>query len=92
MLENEFLESTTNKNKNNISIMNSLSISTVLHGRAYTYTIEKELGHGSYGITYLANTIIKVQGPWGMLETEMKVVIKDFFMRDLNGRNSAMGI
>lgn len=34
--------------------MNSLSIGTVLHSGANTYTIEKELGQGSFGITYLA--------------------------------------
>lgn len=72
--------------------MNSLSIGTVLHGGTNTYTIEKELGQGTFGITYLANTTIKLQGPLGMLETELKVVIKKFFMKDLNGRNSAMGI
>ena len=70
--------------------MNSLSIGTVLHGGANTYTIEKVLGQGSFGITYLANTTIKVQGPLGMLETEMKVAIKEFFMKDLNGRNGTM--
>ena len=70
--------------------MNSLSIGTILHGGANTYTIEKVLGQGSFGITYLANTTIKVQGPLGMLETEMKVAIKEFFMKDLNGRNGTM--
>ena len=70
--------------------MNSLSIGTVLHGDANTYTIEKVLEQGSFGITYLANTTIKVQGPLGMLETEMKVAIKEFFMKDLNGRNGTM--
>ena len=66
--------------------MNTLQQGTVLHGSANTYTIEKELGQGSFGITYLANTKVKVQGPLGMLETEMKVAIKEFFMKDLNGR------
>ena len=51
--------------------MNTLQQGTVLHGSANTYTIEKELGQGSFGITYIASTSLKVQGLLGMLETDL---------------------
>ena len=50
------------------------------------YRIEKVLGQGSFGITYLATTKIKVGGNLGKMDTIANVAIKEFFMRDLNGR------
>ena len=50
------------------------------------YKIEKVLGQGSFGITYLATTKIKVGGNLGKMDTIANVAIKEFFMRDLNGR------
>ena len=64
----------------------TLSLGTFLQGNSYTYTIQKVLGQGSFGITYLATTCVKVFGALGELETTMQVAIKEFFMRDINGR------
>lgn len=68
---------------------NNLQNGAVLHGTTYTYTIQKALGQGSFGITYLATTQIEMQGPLGTLSTTMKVAIKEFFMRDINGREGS---
>ena len=53
---------------------------------AHTYEIEQVLGQGSFGITYLASTRIKVDGALGALEVKTTVAIKEFFMRDINER------
>ncbi len=66
--------------------MNSLKVGTVLHGKSREYKIEKVLGQGSFGITYLATTKVQVQESLGSLQAEMKVAVKEFFMKDLNGR------
>ena len=60
---------------------------TTLKGSQYIYKIEKVLGQGTFGITYLATTYIKVDGALGSLQTKIQVAIKEFFMRDINGRN-----
>lgn len=65
---------------------NSLKQNTILYGKSHTYTIEKILGQGSFGITYLAMTQVKVSGALGELETTIQVAIKEFFMKDINGR------
>ena len=65
---------------------NTLLPGTLLQGKSYTYTIRKVLGQGTFGITYLATTKVKVAGALGSLETTMQVAIKEFFMRDINGR------
>ena len=65
---------------------NTLLPGTLLQGKSYTYTIQKVLGQGTFGITYLATTKVKVAGALGALETTMQVAIKEFFMRDINGR------
>lgn len=44
------------------------------------------MGQGSFGITYLAMTQVKVSGALGELETTIQVAIKEFFMKDINGR------
>ena len=56
---------------------------TLLQGGKYK--IEKKLGQGSFGITYLA--IIQIIGVFGATQTETKVAVKEFFMKDINGRN-----
>lgn len=71
--------------KNNI--VKALQTGTQLRSDAYTYSIERVLGSGSYGITYLATTHLKVKGPMGELDTEMKVAIKEFYMSDFNTRD-----
>lgn len=67
--------------------MITLSINSILRSNGRQYRIEKILGQGSFGITYLASTTIKVEGPLGNIETPIKVAIKEFFMRDINGRD-----
>ncbi len=66
-----------------------LPIGTTLRGAAYTYTIERVLGQGTFGITYLATTKVKADGALGALEATLHVAIKEFFMHDLNGRHGA---
>ena len=63
----------------------ALPIGTILHGRSYHYCIEKVLGQGSFGITYLAR--VKLAGALGELQSEVRVAVKEFFMRDVNGRS-----
>ena len=60
----------------------ALPIGTVLRGKAYSYTIEKVLGQGTFGITYLASTRIK--GPLG--EVTVQVAVKEFFAQELDTR------
>ncbi len=52
-----------------------LTNGTLLHGG--TYKIEKVLGQGSFGITYLAEHV----------HLGRKVAIKEFFMKELNSRS-----
>lgn len=52
-----------------------------------TYRIEKVLGQGSFGITYLAIAKFTTQGNLGKMEVEAKVAIKEFFMSEVNGRH-----
>ena len=54
--------------------MQQLTIGTLLHGGSYK--IEKVLGQGSFGITYLAEHT----------NLGRKVAIKEFFMKELNSR------
>ena len=68
---------------------NELPIGTTLRGASYTYTIERVLGQGTFGITYLATTKVKADGALGALEATLHVAIKEFFMHDLNGRHGA---
>ena len=60
----------------------TLPIGTVLRGKAYSYTIEKVLGQGSFGITYLAS--FAVPGPLG--EITAVAAVKEFFAKDLDFR------
>ena len=64
---------------------NLLPTGTVLKGSSYSYRIEKTLGQGSFGITYLAS--VKMAGALGAIDANIKVAIKEFFMRDINGRS-----
>lgn len=48
------------------------------------YRIEKVLGQGSFGITYLA--AVNIVGELGSIPSSMRVAVKEFFMRDVNGR------
>ena len=51
-----------------------------------TYRIEKVLGQGSFGITYLATARFTTQGNLGKMDVEAKVAIKEFFMSEVNSR------
>lgn len=51
-----------------------------------TYRIEKVLGQGSFGITYLATAKFTTQGNLGKMDVEAKVAIKEFFMSEVNSR------
>ena len=59
----------------------------VLHGDSYHYTIERVLGQGTFGITYLAS--VKMSGALGAIDANIKVAVKEFFMRELNDRSDA---
>lgn len=54
--------------------------------KGVTYRIEKVLGQGSFGITYLATAKFTTQGNLGSMVVEAKVAIKEFFMSEVNGR------
>lgn len=62
----------------------TLPTNFVLTGKNYQYRIVKVLGQGSFGITYLAYLIIN--GQLGSINSCVKVAIKEFFMREINGR------
>ena len=63
----------------------TLSKGCLLKGQSYDYYIEGVLGQGSFGITYLASA--RMSGELGSLNTGTRVAIKEFFMRDINGRD-----
>ena len=58
---------------------------TLLQGGKYK--IERTLGGGSFGITYLATARFITQGGLGAMEVETKVAIKEFFMHEVNVRD-----
>ena len=62
-----------------------LSSGIVLKGSAYTYRIERTLGSGTFGITYLATILSGA----GALDGKVHVCIKEFFMHDVNGREGS---
>lgn len=64
--------------------MQQLKSGALLQGGKYR--IEKVLGQGGFGITYLATQKISIEGPIGQIETEIKLAIKEFFMKDVCNR------
>lgn len=66
---------------------NTLKRGEILNGNSYKYLIEDVLGQGSFGITYLAS--VKMTGALGAIDAKIKVAIKEFFMRDINGRSES---
>ena len=63
--------------------MNELHANTLLHNRRYA--IQKTLGQGGFGITYLAYDNVN----------RKQVAIKEFFMKELcnrNGKNHHMSV
>ena len=67
--------------------INALSQGVTLHGQSYSYCIEQVLGQGSFGITYLAS--VRMQGALGSIDAKVKVAVKEFFMREINGREGS---
>lgn len=63
---------------------NTLTQGAILHSSLYNYKIEKVLGQGAFGITYLAK--VSLQGQLGQLDSNVYVTIKEFFMKEINGR------
>ena len=47
------------------------------------YQIERVLGQGSFGITYLATAKFTTHGALGSMGVEANVAIKEFFMSDI---------
>lgn len=64
--------------------MQQLPINTFLQGGKYK--IEKVLGQGGFGITYLVSQKISIEGPIGQIETEIKLAIKEYFMKEVCNR------
>ena len=58
---------------------------TVIHGTHNDYRIERVLGQGSFGITYVAN--VRLKSRLGAIESAAMVAIKEFFLRDVSSRN-----
>ena len=67
--------------------MNQLSNNAILcNGK---YKIERVLGQGGFGITYLAKQKVSVAGALGTIDAEIEVTIKEFFMKELCNRDEA---
>lgn len=64
----------------------ALSVGTVLHGR-FSYRIERVLGAGGFGITYLASATV----PFGNLSTQANVAVKELFRRSDCLRDASTG-
>lgn len=65
----------------------SLAIGTILHGEAYDYKVMDVLGQGTFGITYKAK--VEMKGALGRLDSNMYVAVKEFFMKEVNGRENS---
>ena len=63
----------------------------VLQGEKNRYVIDRVLGQGSFGITYLAKFKVQLEGSMGRGSVQSTVAIKEFFMRDLNVRDGSTG-
>lgn len=70
--------------------MNELSSGTQLCGGKYR--IVRTLGHGGFGITYLAMSKEKVDGKIGSFDVEINVAIKEFFISELCKRETGSGM
>ena len=71
------------KKRNN---MNALKAGTTL--QKGKYTISRVLGAGTFGITYMANTRVQMNGPLGQMDVMVDVAVKEFYMKDINVRTS----
>ena len=66
--------------------MNALKAGTTL--QKGKYTISQVLGAGTFGITYMANTRVQMNGPLGQMDVTVNVAVKEFYMKDINVRTS----
>ena len=66
--------------------MNALKAGTTL--QKGKYTISRVLGAGTFGITYMANTRVQMNGPLGQMDVMVDVAVKEFYMKDINVRTS----
>ena len=66
--------------------MNALKAGTTL--QKGKYTISRVLGAGTFGITYMANTRVQMNGPLGQMDVTVDVAVKEFYMKDINVRTS----
>ncbi len=64
--------------------VDSLKVGASLHGKL-VYRITSQLGHGGFGITYLAEATQKVDG----IDHDLKFCIKEFFLRDKCSREAS---
>ena len=71
------------KKRNN---MNALKAGMTL--QKGKYTISRVLGAGTFGITYMANTRVQMNGPLGQMDVMVDVAVKEFYMKDINVRTS----
>lgn len=62
---------------------NALPVGTVVHGPGNDYVIEKVLGRGGFGITYLVSTTIVI----GNVPHEVKYAMKEHFVENSCVRN-----
>ena len=67
----------------------SLPHGYALQGEKNRYVIDRVLGQGAFGITYLARYRTTIQGSMGRGTGWMQVAVKEFFMRDLNTRDES---
>lgn len=73
----------------------NLQDNTIIQSPKHTYRILRTLGQGGYGITYLAETTMKVtsivSGELGQVkhthDATVKVALKEFFLKEVNGRD-----
>lgn len=87
------IELLNTKNKTKIKPMSVfLSQGFHLQGAKQEYIIEKVLGQGTFGITYLAKFKQQVKGVMGGGTVTSHVCIKEFFMKELNSRDESTGI
>ncbi|MBO6190097.1 MAG: serine/threonine protein kinase [Alloprevotella sp.] len=63
-----------------------LKLGTVLRSKDNLFRITDIIGQGSFGITYRAMMPVTIPGPLGAVRCEVSVAVKEFFMRDLCGR------
>ena len=52
------------------------------------YVIESVLGQGGFGVTYLATMRAELKGSLGTMNTNVRVAIKEFFMKDFCERGA----